>query len=179
MTVTEARMTNDQANGPDPSEALEDWEDGALLECFLTRREQGAFAILVRRHGPMILGACRRILTNSSDVDDAFQTVFLVLLRKAHELRGRATLGNWLYGVAFHTALKARALAMKRRARESAALPATHPRHLPISPRRSIPSWQGCQRSTASQSSFAISKTCPGRPLPRSLGFLKERCRVD
>ena len=120
-------MTNDRANGPaaDPFTALEDWEDGALLERFLTRRDQAAFSILVRRHGPMILGACRRILNNSSDVDDAFQTVFLVLLRKANELRGRATLGNWLYGVAIHTALKARALAMKRRAKESAALPRT------------------------------------------------------
>jgi RNA polymerase sigma factor (sigma-70 family) len=125
MTAAEARMTNDPASDPgaDPLAALEDWQDGALLERFLTRRDQGAFLVLVRRHGPMILGACRRILTNSSDVDDAFQTVFLVLLRKANELRGRATLGNWLYGVAFHTALKVRALAMKRRVKESAALP--------------------------------------------------------
>ena len=118
-------MTNDQLNGPgaDSSAVSEDWQDGTLLERFLSRRDQGAFLILVRRHGPMILGTCRRILSNASDVDDAFQTVFLVLLRKASELRGRANLGNWLYGVAFHTALKARALAMKRRAKESAALP--------------------------------------------------------
>jgi RNA polymerase sigma factor (sigma-70 family) len=116
-------MTNDQRLGPNalPAAALEDWQDGRLLERFLTRRDQSAFTILVRRHGPMVLGACRRILPNASDVDDAFQTVFLVLLRKANELCGRATLGDWLYGVAFHTALKARALAMKRRAKESAA----------------------------------------------------------
>jgi RNA polymerase sigma factor (sigma-70 family) len=92
--------------------------DGHLLEGFLTRRDEAAFEALVRRHGPMVLGVCRRILGHAHDAEDAFQTTFLVLFRKATTLRTRATLGNWLYGVAYHTALKARAAAWKRRAKE-------------------------------------------------------------
>src|SRR5262245_18854203 len=86
-----------------------DLTDGQLLECFLTRREEAAFAALVRRHGPMILGVCRRVLRNTHDAEDAFQATFLVLVRKAASLLPRETIGNWLYGVAYHTALKVRA----------------------------------------------------------------------
>src|SRR5262245_40829862 len=93
--------------------------DGQLLGCFLTRREEAAFAALVQRHGPMVLGVCRRVLRNTHDAEDAFQATFLVLVRKAASLLPRETLGNWLYGVAYHTALKARAAAWKRRAKEA------------------------------------------------------------
>jgi RNA polymerase sigma factor (sigma-70 family) len=92
--------------------------DGQLLECYLAHREEAAFEALVRRHGPMVLGVCHRVLQNSDDAEDAFQATFLVLVRKMMSFRERATVGNWLYGVAYHTALKARAVAAKRRAKE-------------------------------------------------------------
>ena len=103
--------------------------DGQLLERFLTGREEAAFEVLVRRHGPMVLGVCRRILSNAHDAEDAFQAAFLVLIRKGQSLRPRQTLGNWLYGVAYPTALKARAARWKRRSKErqTAAMNRPHP----------------------------------------------------
>ncbi len=95
--------------------------DGQLLERFLAMREEAAFEVLLRRHGPMVQGVCRRILCNVQDVEDAFQATFLVLLRKGPSLLPRHTLGNWLYGVAYHTALKARAAGWKRRVKEKQA----------------------------------------------------------
>src|ERR1700690_4316754 len=83
--------------------------DGQLLQRFLDRRDEAAFELLLRRHGPMILGVCRRMLRNAADADDAFQAVFVVLVRKAAAFRTRRTIGDWLYGVAYHPALKARA----------------------------------------------------------------------
>jgi RNA polymerase sigma factor (sigma-70 family) len=93
-------------------------EDRQLLEQFLSRHDEDAFALLVRRHGPMVLGVCRRLLRDPNDADDAFQVVFLVLIRKAHALSNRDLLANWLYGVAYRTALKARAQRARRGARE-------------------------------------------------------------
>jgi len=95
--------------------------DGALLERFLASREEGAFEALLRRHGPMVLGVCRRVLQNRHDAEDAFQAAFLVLVRKAHEIVPRDALPSWLYGVAYRTALKARATNAKRRAKEMLA----------------------------------------------------------
>jgi RNA polymerase sigma factor (sigma-70 family) len=92
--------------------------DGQLLECFLARDDESAFVALMRRHGGMVLGVCRRVLNNPHDAEDAFQATFLVLIRKAASLLPRPTLGDWLYGVAYHTALKARAASWKRRAKE-------------------------------------------------------------
>jgi RNA polymerase sigma factor (sigma-70 family) len=92
--------------------------DGQLLECFISRREEAAFEALVRRLGPMVLGVCRRVLRNHHDAEDAFQATFLVLVRKAASVVPRERVANWLYGVAYQTALKARALAGKRRTRE-------------------------------------------------------------
>jgi RNA polymerase sigma factor (sigma-70 family) len=92
--------------------------DGQLLECFIEHRDETAFAVLVRRHGPMVWGVCRRVLGNHQDAEDAFQATFLVLVRKAASVQPREMVANWLYGVARQTSLKARALAAKRRARE-------------------------------------------------------------
>jgi RNA polymerase sigma factor (sigma-70 family) len=92
--------------------------DGQLLECFVSRRDEAAVAALVRRHGPMVWGVCRRVLRNHHDAEDAFQATFLVLVRKAGSIMPREMVANWLYGVAHRTALKARATTAKRQARE-------------------------------------------------------------
>jgi RNA polymerase sigma factor (sigma-70 family) len=92
--------------------------DGQLLESFLARRDEAAFAALVRRHGPMVLGVCRRVLRNPHDAEDAFQATFLVLVRKAASLRQPELVGNWLYGAAHRAALETKAAHASRRARE-------------------------------------------------------------
>src|SRR5947207_3242544 len=92
--------------------------DGQLLEYFVSRREQAALEVLVRRHGPMVWGVCRRVLASHHDAEDAFQATFLVLVRKAASIMPREMVANWLYGVAHQTAMKARATTAKRRRRE-------------------------------------------------------------
>lgn len=89
-----------------------------LLERFINRRDGDAFAALVARHGPLVLGVCRRILRDEHAVEDAFQATFLILARKAGSIRDRELLGNWLYGVALRVATRARADAARRRDRE-------------------------------------------------------------
>src|SRR5689334_1579885 len=89
-----------------------------LLEAFLSRREEAAFAALLRRHGPMVLGVCHRVLRNVHDAEDAFQATFLVLARRAASLRLRDAVGGWLHGVACRTALEARARRARLRRRE-------------------------------------------------------------
>src|SRR5215468_2448544 len=101
--------------------------DGQLLERFLAQREEAAFEELVRRHGPMVLGVCRRVLANEHDVEDAFQATFLVLVRKAEAVRPRDHVGNWLYGVAYRTALKARRSASRWKSREKQVTAMPHP----------------------------------------------------
>ncbi len=92
--------------------------DGELLGSFVTERDADAFAELVRRHGPMVLGVCRRMVNDHATADDAFQATFLVLARRAASVRPREQVGNWLYGVAYRTALKARMVLARRRSRE-------------------------------------------------------------
>jgi RNA polymerase sigma factor (sigma-70 family) len=92
--------------------------DGELLARFLESREEDALAALVRRHAPMVWGVCCRLLTNHHDAEDAFQATFLVLVRKGTDVP-RQAVANWLYGVARQTAVRLRALAAKRRRRET------------------------------------------------------------
>ena len=89
--------------------------DGELLERFALRGEEAAFEALLRRHGAMVLGVCRRMLGDRHAAEDCFQAVFLVLARQAGSLRQPEALAGWLYGVALRTARKARAQAARRR----------------------------------------------------------------
>src|SRR5579859_3952745 len=102
-----------------------DSPDGVLLERFLASRDESAFEALVRRHGPLVLGACRRLLADPNDADDVFQATFVVLARKAGAIRNRASVGAWLYGVAYRIARRAKARAERRRIEESQAVIAT------------------------------------------------------
>lgn len=92
--------------------------DGQLLASFVAQRDESAFETIVRRHGPMVLGVCRRVLGSAADADDAFQAVFLVLARRAASLSRHDLLGNWLHGVAQRTALAAKRKMLRQRSRE-------------------------------------------------------------
>jgi RNA polymerase sigma factor (sigma-70 family) len=92
--------------------------DGQLLDRFVTSRDEESFAALVRRHGPMVMSVCRRILGNVHDAEDAFQASFLILARKAATVVRRGAVGSWLHAVACHAALEAARANGRRRARE-------------------------------------------------------------
>ena len=102
--------------------------DDELLDRFLGRRDQAdraswaaeaAFEAIVRRHGRMVLGVCRRYLDDPNDVEDAFQATFVVLFRRARAIRIDASLGPWLHGVSRRIAARARAATIRRKAREA------------------------------------------------------------
>jgi RNA polymerase sigma factor (sigma-70 family) len=95
-----------------------DRTDGQLLDSFIDRKDESAFAALMYRHSPMVLSVCRRIARNQHDAEDAFQATFLVLVRKASSVRPRQMVANWLHGVACRTATKAKTLRAKRQMRE-------------------------------------------------------------
>src|SRR5947209_3410686 len=97
--------------GPEPIGGL---SDGQLLECYVSRHDQAAFELLLWRHGPMVLGTCRRLLSHTQDVEDAFQATFLVLARKAATVRKRGCLGSWLHRVAYRLALRTRTESARR-----------------------------------------------------------------
>ncbi|MDB5308411.1 MAG: sigE 29 [Gemmataceae bacterium] len=92
--------------------------DPDLLERYARYGDHPAFEAILRRHGPMVLGVCRRMLGNAADADDAFQATFLVLIRRVRSVRGER-LGPWLYGVAFRVALKARGRVARAAARQT------------------------------------------------------------
>ena len=99
--------------------------DRQLLDRFLARHDdvsELAFTVLVERHGPMVLGVCRRILVDPNDAEDAFQATFLVLVRKAASVRVNGSVGRWLFGVATRVATRARADARRRLGRERPGL---------------------------------------------------------
>jgi RNA polymerase sigma factor (sigma-70 family) len=105
--------------------------DGQLLGRFARSREEAAFEALVRKHGPMVWGVCRRVLPEGHDAEDAFQATFLVLLQKAASIREHDSAASWLYGVARRIALRARANAERRRGVE---------RQVPRPPQPDVPS---------------------------------------
>ncbi len=104
-----------------------DLGDGELLDRFLRGREETAFALLVQRHGAMVLGVCRRLLSDAHDAEDAFQATFLVLARKAADIRTTGSLASWLHGVARKVAGRARLRDARRLAREREALTMPRP----------------------------------------------------
>jgi RNA polymerase sigma factor (sigma-70 family) len=105
--------------------------DSQLLERFVTHRDETAVEVLVRRHGPLVFGVCRRVLHNVHAAEDAFQATFLILARKAPSLVRRDRLGSWLYKIAYRLALRARANEVRRQQCEARAArnrpgPASH-----------------------------------------------------
>jgi RNA polymerase sigma factor (sigma-70 family) len=105
-----------------------DLTDRDLLKRFVTDRDGAAFAALVQRHGPMVLGVCRRLLHDAHEAEDAFQATFLVLVHKARSLSRPESLGPWLHGVAYRTAGRARQAARRRaRIREETAMLGSDP----------------------------------------------------
>ena len=113
------------------SGAIAGLDDGALLERFAASRDEAAFEVLVARHGPMVLRVCRAALADPHDADDAFQAVFLVLVRRAVAIRSRASVASWLFGVASRVSARAKVDATRRRKHEQRVAegrPATAPR---------------------------------------------------
>src|SRR5215475_1270007 len=88
--------------------ALATRTDRELLDAFASRRDEAAFAALMRRHGPMVHNVCRQVLRQEQDAEDAFQVVFMVLARKAASLGSVVSVVGWLHAVAHRTALSAR-----------------------------------------------------------------------
>ena len=95
--------------------------DEQLLTAFADRRDDLAFATLVCRHGPMVLGVCRRVLGHEQDAEDAFQATFLVLARRAAALHNKTALGSFLHGTAYNLASKVKRVASRRRKYEGRA----------------------------------------------------------
>jgi len=98
---------------------LRDWPDRLLVERFTLNQDEAAFAELIRRHGPMVLSTCRRVLRHEQDAEDTFQAAFLVLARKAGSIRKQDSVGGWLYQVAFRLSLRTRAAENRRRQRQT------------------------------------------------------------
>src|SRR5262245_920300 len=109
-------------HSPSDRQSADRTTDASLLERYVRRQDQEAFADLVRRHGPMVLAVCRRVLQHTQDAEDTFQATFLVLVRKAATLDQSQPLAGWLYTVAYQTALNARGSAAARRHREAQAM---------------------------------------------------------
>ena len=102
-------------------ESVRQQSDQHLLRQFSDHRDEAAFGMLLRRHGPMVLDVCRGVFGNDADAEDAFQATFLILTRKAASIRKTGSLGSWLHGVAYRTALKARARSVTRQRNEARA----------------------------------------------------------
>src|SRR5262245_21257726 len=100
------------------AQAADNLSDRDLLDRFVARRDEAAFAALVERHGAMVMSICRRALRHTHDAEDAFQAALLVLARKAASIRHKDSLGSWLHGVAYHVATNLRRDLVRRRAHD-------------------------------------------------------------
>ncbi|HEV3118253.1 MAG TPA: sigma-70 family RNA polymerase sigma factor, partial [Gemmataceae bacterium] len=116
----------------------EELTDRQLLERFTSKRDESAFATLVRRHGELVLGVSRRILKHNQDAEDVFQATFLVLARKAASVRWHESVSNWLYAVAQRLALESRTDINRRRVREREAQSTVRPEALSDVARREL-----------------------------------------
>ena len=126
MKTARARMIFDclrQAVQPKGS----DLTDGQLLRHYTVHRDETAFAVLVRRHGPMVLAVCGRLLGHAQDAEDAFQASFVILARKGHRIATRQTVGGWLHGVAYRVALDVRRRGARRKSKEQQVEDMPHP----------------------------------------------------
>lgn len=94
--------------------AAQDWSDTRLLDAYLIRRDEAAFAVLVRRYGRLVHSVCRRVLRHEQDADDAFQATFLVFAKKAASIRKGTALACWLHGVAYRTSMNAKRARLRR-----------------------------------------------------------------
>jgi RNA polymerase sigma factor (sigma-70 family) len=112
--------------------------DGELLQRFIDHRDGADFALLVARHAPMVWGVCRRLLNHTQDAEDAFQATFLVLVRKAASVVPRSAVGGYLHGVAYNTALKARAAAVLRGRKEQQVAVLPEPAAVPPDPEADV-----------------------------------------
>src|SRR5262245_48591093 len=112
--------------------------DAELLDNYVARRDEAAVAVLVRRHGPMVWGVCRRILDDPHDAEDAFQATFLVFVRKAATLDRPSFLANWLHQVARQTARKARSTIARRRGKEGSGGDFPEPEAIERGPRQDV-----------------------------------------
>lgn len=122
MTVTQSLSTSlHHLNRSLLVADLADLSDADLVGRFAERRDEAAFAALVRRHGALVLGVCRRVLRHEQDAEDAFQATFLVFARDAAAVRRASAVGNWLYGVAYNVARRARAARNRRTVKEQEA----------------------------------------------------------
>src|SRR5262249_34394714 len=110
------------------AESVADATDGQLLERFSARQEGAAFAALLQRHGPMVLGVAPRVLRHEQDAEDVFEAAFLVLARKAGSIRKRESVGSWLHGVAYRLAVEAKGRGACRQAHERRAGTMRHKR---------------------------------------------------
>ena len=105
----------------------EDASDAELLEAYLRNRESAAFAAIVRRHGSLVRSACRQVLSQESDIEDAFQATFLVLIKNGNAIRSQQSLGSWLFGVAHRVAVNAKGRRARLDARERTNVDLPHP----------------------------------------------------